>query len=210
MTDGGSTDGARFCAFGQHNAFTRLAGGLHHVEAELGGRKAVGGGCGSGGQCGCIQAALRTQVGQTAGLGGCGIANYAGKIHGRTGKRLHRQRNAFVRARFIGRYQYHFCIERSGQRNVLRCQKSVFAIGFDALDDSGFFAEGGGFADQCVQPVVCFALCNQGFGTGCVCQRVEYGGIGQCGGDGLGGGCGIGVCAGGEDEDVCHGVCPFW
>ena len=147
MADGSGTHSARFGTFGQHDAFVGFTRFVHHVEAELGGRHAVGF-AGGGIQARYLRG--RTQIGQLCQFGHFRIvANHAGESHCFTGKCLFGQFHAFGNFGGIvaGRGKDDLRVEGSGQIGVFAGQQQMVGIGCDALDDQVLRVQGGGFAD---------------------------------------------------------------
>ena len=203
MADGGGLDGARFRAFGQYDAFVCLAGGFHHVVAELRGRQTDGL---FGGQfChafGCVCAA---QIVQTGCLGGFGrTADHAGKFDVASGKRCFGHLQAFGGGVFVADGEDDAGVERGGQAVVLAAQEDIGIVRGDALDDDVFLTQRGGAADQQVEPVVRFAFGRQADGFVGIVHCVEYRGIRQFRRD-VGGGFGrINMRADGDNQGVGH------
>ena len=147
VADGGGTHGARFGTFGQHDAFVGFTRFVHHVEAELGGRHAVGF-AGGGIQARYLRG--RTQIGQLCQFGDFRIVtNHAGEGNRFAGKRLFGQLHAFGNFGGIvaGDGKDDLRVEGSGQIGVFAGQQQVVGIGRDALDDQVLHVQCGYLAD---------------------------------------------------------------
>jgi len=121
VADGGGAHGARLSAFGQYDAFVGLAGGLHHVVAELRGRYAVAAGFRQ--ISGVFRLGGAAQIRQFQEFGGFRIVgNHAGKHHVAAGEGLLGGGHA---ARAFGRMvaahgKHHRRVKRQRQLDVLR------------------------------------------------------------------------------------------